>query len=321
VIRCVAVTGANGFIGRHLTMELAGHGIEVRALQRRDAKGPVPPNVTVIRTTLERARLMESFRGVDCVVHLAGLVGGLRERDFTTVNVDGTREVAEAARAADVRLVHVSSLAAAGPASAMAPRTEDDPPAPITPYGRSKLESERVVAGIPGLRWLILRPSVVYGPYDRAMLPLFQYATRGVLPLVGHAAAAYTFIHVSDVVRALDAAVRAPIDGDTIFLGHPRPATARQVLEAIRAAVGRSSLIVRVPDAILRVGAVVGELGGRMRGRPLPLNRWRYTELSAPGFTCRVDRLRDRLGIVASVELTDGLAQTAEWYRQHGWIG
>jgi dihydroflavonol-4-reductase len=201
-----------------------------------------------------------------------------------------------------------------------APRSEDDPPAPITPYGRSKLEGERVVESTAGLRWLILRPGVVYGPYDRAMLPLFQYASFGVLPLVGHPSAAYTFIHVSDVVRALEAAVRSPIDGDAIFLGHPRPSTARQVLEAIRAAVGRASLIVRVPDVVLRAGAIVGEFGGRLRGRPLPVNRWRYKELSAPGFTCRVDRLRDRLGVVASVTLEEGLAQTADWYREHGWI-
>jgi dihydroflavonol-4-reductase len=320
LIRRVAVTGANGFIGRHLTAELARQGIEVRALQRRDATEPLPPNITVYKTSLERSALSEVFRGVDCVVHLAGRVGGVRARDFVTSNVEGTREVAEAARRCDVRLVHVSSLAAAGPSTSGALRSEDDPPAPITPYGQSKLESERVVASLAGLRWLILRPGVVYGPFDRAMLPLFQYASHGVLPLVGHRSAAYTFIYISDVVRALDAAVRAPIEGDTIFLGHPQPASARAVLEAIRRAVGRSAPIVRVPGPILWLGALAGEIGGRLRGRPLPLNRWRYKELSAPGFTCRVDRLRDRLGIVASVGLEDGLAKTAEWYRKERWI-
>jgi len=57
-----------------------------------------------------------------------------------------------------------------------------------------------------------------------------------------------------------------------------------------------------------------------VRGRPLPLNRWRYFELSAEGFVCRVDRLRERLGVVAAIELAAGLQQTAEWYRREGWL-
>src|SRR5439155_1254769 len=78
-----------------------------------------------------------------------------------------------------------SSLAAAGPAPIASPRTEDDPAAPINAYGRTKLEGERAVRGMDGLSWVILRPGTVYGPGDRAVLPLFQSAKRGVLPLVG----------------------------------------------------------------------------------------------------------------------------------------
>src|SRR4029453_9712877 len=105
--------------------------------------------------------------------------------------------------AAGARLVHVSSLAAAGPAPASGPRAELDPPRPITAYGRSKLEGEHAVAGVAGLRWTILRPGVVYGPGDRAMRPLFRYAERGVLPLVGNDRAAYTFVFISYAVFCL----------------------------------------------------------------------------------------------------------------------
>ena len=121
-------------------------------------------------TTAARTR----FDGADAVVHLAGVVSALREQDYIAANVDGTRAVAEAARAAGVPLIHISSLAAAGPAPPRAPRSEDDPPAPINAYGRSKLDGERAVAAVDGLRWTMLRPGVVYGPGDRALLPLFK---------------------------------------------------------------------------------------------------------------------------------------------------
>jgi dihydroflavonol-4-reductase len=304
LVRRIAVTGATGFIGRNLVADLVARGVEVVAVGR----------------PLDRASLAKEFSGVDAVVHLAGLVSSLRDRDFSAVNVELTRAVAQAARAAGVRLIHVSSLAAAGPAPASAPRSEDDPPAPVTAYGRSKLEGERLLATMSDLRWMILRPGVVYGEGDRAMLPLFRLARRGLLPLVGRPGAAYTLIHVADLIRALVAALESGVDHETIFAGHPRPASAREILEAIRDATGNTARILAVPMALTRVAAVAGDVCGAIAGRPLLINGSRYTELSAEGFVCCVDRLRDCLGVVAEVTLREGVVRAAAWYREQGWL-
>jgi nucleoside-diphosphate-sugar epimerase len=190
----------------------------------------------------------------------------------------------------------------------------------VTPYGRSKLQSERVVAGTAGLSWMILRPGVVYGPGDRAMLPLFRLARRGVLPLIGRSDAAYTVVYISDAVRAIEAALSSDLDGETVFVGHPKPATVRQILEGVRSAVGRTAATIPISLGVTRAAALVGDLVGTIIGRPLPLNRGRYLELAAEGFVCRVDRLRDCLGVVAEIGLGNGLAETAAWYRRAGWI-
>jgi nucleoside-diphosphate-sugar epimerase len=319
-VRLVAVTGATGFIGRHVTADLVGRGIDVRAVVRPESTRGVAAGAAVFRAPLERAALREAFAGVDAVVHLAGVVNAVDETAYAAANVEGTRAVVCAAAAAGARLVHISSLAAAGPASASAPRSEDDAPTPQTPYGRSKLDGERLVTAMGGLRWTILRPGVVYGPGDRALLPLFRCARFGLLPLVGRRDAAYTFVHVHDVVRTIAAALEAPGDGHLVFVGHPRPATARDVLEAIRLAVGRPAAVIRVPQGATRLAAAACDVVARGLGRPLPLNRWRYVELTAAGFVCRVDRLRERLGIVAELDLREGFAQTADWYRREGWI-
>jgi nucleoside-diphosphate-sugar epimerase len=300
----IAVTGASGFIGRHTVADLAANGADVIPVAR----------------PFRRDRLAEALRGVAAVVHLAGVVSAARDTDYFRANVDATREVAEAARAGGVRMIHISSLAAAGPASASTPRSEDDPPNPITTYGRSKLESERVIAAMPGLRWIALRPGVVYGPGDRAMLPLFKMATIGVLPLVGRADAAYSLIHVADCVRAIAAAATSDLVGQAIFVSHPRPATVRDLVAGIRAAVNPRARLVAVPNAVTRLAALAGDFAGALRGRRMVINSRRYTELTAEGFACRVDRLRDRLGIIAQIDLDDGLAETARWYRQQGWI-
>ncbi|OFV92536.1 MAG: hypothetical protein A3G76_00390 [Acidobacteria bacterium RIFCSPLOWO2_12_FULL_65_11] len=320
MIRRVAVTGATGFIGRHLTAHLVEQGVDVRAIVRARSAHAAPPGGTIVQAPLATSALTEAFAGVDAVVHLAGVVSTVREREYVEVNAVGTEAVGAAARAVGARLIYVSSLAAAGSASPAAPRREDDLSAPLTPYGRSKLEGEQRISAIEGLQWTILRPSVVYGPGDRAMLPLFRFARLGVMPLVGRRDAAYTFIYIHDVVRAIDAALDAPALQDTVFVGHPLPVTARDLLTRIQAALGGSALTIPIPSVITSLAAIAGEAAGQVVGRPMLLNRWRHAELSAEGFVCCVDRLRDRLGIVAQVELQQGLDETARWYRAQGWL-
>jgi nucleoside-diphosphate-sugar epimerase len=316
VSRTVAVTGANGFIGRHLVAHLAARGDAVRAIVRASsAVDDLPAGVSIVRATLAASALTDAFHGADAVVHLAGIVSTVRVREYHEVNVDGTRAVAIAAQAAGAHLVDISSLAAAGPAPASSPRSEADPAAPINDYGRSKLEGERAIAAIPGLRWTVLRPGIVYGPGDRALRPLFDLARRGVLPLVGRPGAAYSMVHVSDLVTAIAAAIDRAPGGETMFVAHAVPVTTRALIEGVRDAAGSRAALLPIPMAFTRLLAVGGDAVGWMSGRPQAMNTRRYDEMAAVGFACRVDRLRDRLGVVARIDLTEGLADTAAWIR------
>jgi nucleoside-diphosphate-sugar epimerase len=294
----IAVTGASGFIGRHV----------VEAVTAR-ADRAIPIARPYVRDNLAKA-----FEGVDAVIHLAGIVSAVRERDFYAANVDATRIVADAAANAGARLVHISSLAAAGPAPAAAPRREDDPPAPITTYGLSKLEGERAIAAVAGLRWTILRPGVVYGPGDRALRPLFRYARRGVMPLVGNDRAAYTFVFIADAVRTILAAVDRGADRDVVFVGHRNPVSPRQLMETIRLITASHAPVIPIPRVITRVAAELGEWSAAISGKPAVINRRRFTELYSPGFVCRVDRMKEQLGVVAETDLREGLQQAIGWY-------
>jgi nucleoside-diphosphate-sugar epimerase len=316
----VAVTGATGFIGGHVVRRLAAAGWHVRAVTQPGRRWTAPPGVEVAAAPLVAAELTRACAGADVVVHLAALTRAPSARELRAVNVEGTREVARAAAALGARLVHVSSLAAGGPGTSARPRREDDAPAPITAYGRSKLEAEVVVAATSGLRWTIVRPALVYGPGDRNALPLFRLARRGLALVPPGAGAAWTFIHAEDVARAIERAAASPsADGQSVALGHPRIVTAEDLEAALAAAVGRRLRRVRVPGAFLLLAAAAGELAWRL-GRPLPVDRARLAELRAPGWVCSVDRARERLGFEARIGLADGFADTARWYAQRGWL-
>ena len=303
--RHIVVTGARGFIGGHVIEHLRARGDEVRT--------------AVVRAGRDEPALREAFSGADTIVHLAGVVSAVDPRQFVAGNVAVTRAVAAAAAWSGARLIQVSSQAAAGPASSSAPRRESDPPAPITPYGRSKLEGERVVAATDGLQWTILRPGVVYGPRDRALFPLFQYASRGLLPLVGRGSA-YMFIHIDDVVRTIAAAIDTAVNGETFFVAHPTPVTPLELLSVIRDATNPRARIVPVPGPLLYAASFAGQALGVLTGHPMPINRSRHAELVSNGFVCRVDALRDRLRIVPNVALADGIRAAAQWYRSAGWL-
>ena len=299
----VAVTGSHGFIGRHVMAALRARG---------DMPIPVPRPFTA-------DNLAVLFRDVHVVVHLAGVISSAREREYHEGNVEATGIVARAADVADVRMVHISSLAAAGPAPRSSPRSEDDPPAPINTYGRTKLAGERALQALPFLKWTILRPGVVYGPGDKATLPLFTMARRGLLPLVGSPSAAYMFIYIDDAVRAILAAIdRVPVG--TIFLGHEAPVSPRELLEHIRSASGSPARILSIPRIVTRAAAWAGDLAGALTGKPAVINSRRYAELYAPGFVCRVNRMPERLGLTATVGVRDGILRTARWYESEGWI-
>jgi nucleoside-diphosphate-sugar epimerase len=147
-----------------------------------------------------------------------------------------------------------------------------------------------------------------------------QLAAGLVAPVVGRPGAAYTFVYISDVVRAIEAALEGTSVGQTFFVGHPQPVTPRGLLETIQTTIGHRGALVRVPMPVIRVAAEVCDVVGRLTGRAMLINRWRYAELAAEGFVCRVDRMRDILGVTAAVDLASGIAKTAEWYRREGWL-
>jgi dihydroflavonol-4-reductase len=309
----VAVTGATGFIGWRTCERLRDAGWNVVAVVRPESRSPLPDGVERMPADLEAAALTRACARASAIVHAAGITRATSAVEYHRVNVEGTHAVAEAARVLDARLVHVSSLTAAGPASSDRPKTEADASAPITEYGRSKLKSEELVIGMPGLRWTIVRPAAVYGPRDRQFLPLFQAARRGLLLRPSNADVfSLTLVHVDDVARAIEmACVCDDAARETLFIGHPAPVSLDLLLRTVSLALNRTYRPVPVPFAFVRLGAWLG-VGG--------LSAERLAEMMSPGFVCSVEQAERRLGFRAAVDLAEGFRATADWYFANHWL-
>jgi nucleoside-diphosphate-sugar epimerase len=322
------VTGGSGFVGQNLVRRLRHDGHEVRCLVRPTG-GPAPRGAKRFPVRFEDVRsLLEcpALDGADVVFHLAAATRAVSAADFAAANVLPTRHLLGAIRARRLqpRFVHVSSQAAAGPAFSLRRAVdEDDPPRPVEPYGRSKLESERIVEGYRDhLATTILRPCSVFGPFDRDFLTLFRMARRGVILYPGVADHWFSLLYIDDLVDGLLAAARLPAAaGRTYFLASQDAVQWRELGALVAAALERGVRHVNVPAPIISAASLVGELWGRLT-RTAPLaNRSKAALAAPPYWVCSASRARAELGFTTAHSLPEAVRHTYYWYRQSGWLG
>ena len=201
----VAVTGANGFVGRHAVARLLLKGHDVRAVisERPGAERELPGAGSQIDVRRGDVRKPESLRGAfdgfDAVIHTVAVPTERKQR-FADVNVAGVAHVvAEARRAGIERIVHMSALGG-------------DPASPY-PYLRSKGEGEAIVTG-SGIAHVVLRPSVLFGEGDDFFPRLAFSLLFPVVPVPGDGKARFQPVHVDDIAQAIVAAIeRGEISG------------------------------------------------------------------------------------------------------------
>jgi nucleoside-diphosphate-sugar epimerase len=263
---------------------------------------------------LDRETVTAAAEGADVVFHLAGTTRAPDLAGYRRVNLEATREIGLAARDAGSRLVHVSSLAAAGPAGPESPREESRPPEPICDYGKSKLEGERAIREIRGLRWSIARPCAVYGPRDRDFPLLFRFAARGIFPLMGDGTAAYSFVYVGDLVAALvRLASRDEALEEEFFVSHPEPHSSEELMRLLAGIALTDYRPRRIPMAALWLAMTAGRIGSRLGLDPaIPPSR--YRQLKAEGWCCSSAKLARLTGFEAEVPLEEGMLRTWRWY-------
>lgn len=322
----VFVTGGTGFIGRHLLEALVARGYAVRALTRRDPPATSPPGLEWVLGRLEDpATLRTALDGCSGVIHLAGLVQARTPEEFFHVNADGTARLVEAVAQTGrpMRLIYISSLAAVGPAQDADAVDETTPPHPVSPYGESKLRGEAYVQQAPpSVAWTILRPPVVYGPGDRAVLPYFRMAARGWHVFLGSPDRQFSLIYVKDLVEGiLHVYACERTHREVYFIADPVVYTWRDVAETMTRLYGFDRpRRVTVPTWVLWGIAVLLEAWSALRGRPTFFDRDKLQELLEPRWVCRVDKIIEHTGFRPRYTLADGFRETIEWYVAHGWI-
>ena len=325
----VLVTGGSGFLGSHVAEQLSKAGHTVRALVRKTSNRKflsTLPNVELVEGAVEdRRSVEEAAKGVDAVVHAAGLVKARSESEFFACNTQGTVNLLEAAKAHApnlVRFVHVSTLEACGPSLDGKPIPRDQE-RPVTAYGRSKLAAEKeCLARKEELNVVILRPAAIYGPRDVEILEAFRAARRRQYPVIGDGTMLGSYTYGPDCARACIQAITAGVPSGSVYFiddGEPLP-MARAMGELLPEALGTQPLLRSgVPFKVLRLASLGVEAYGKIRGKPVMLTREKVAMLRHH-WVCDSTTARSELGWQPEVRFADGLRMTARWYEENGWL-
>jgi len=290
----IAVTGASGFVGRHVTTLLAGRGHQVRALVRRDDPGRAAAALPAERTPGELAdpaALAALTRGADVIVHLVGIIVEAGSATFEAVHVEGTRRLLTAAREAGVRrFVHMSAVGA-----------RDEPGA--TRYHRTKWRAEELVRS-SGLSHAIFRPSIISGPENRPIRTLARlHRWSPLVPVFGDGGFAMQPVWIGDVALAFALAAERPALSGVFELGGPAILTYEEFVRAIGRAAGHPRPLVHVPLAVARAAAAALGVMGPLA--PLTLDQ---LQMLVEGSATPANALESTFGIWA-LPFEEGLAR------------
>ncbi len=322
----VLVTGGDSFIGSHLVSKLCSRGEDVTALVLDNNKAPVAHDGklrTYYGDITEKESLKELRGPFDVVFHLAGYVHRSAKTNkeisqLFQVNVHGTRNLLDTVGKYTRHLVMSSSVSVYGVEKGLL-LDETTDAQPITPYGKSKLKAEELLAKWAhnyGAIATNLRLPLVYGPGNKGnIFKMINAVDRGYFVLIGRGLNKRSIVYVGNVVDAAIAVATSKQNGvNTYIVKDQKDYTVRELYAAIANGLGKNPRFFYIPENMARIIALTGDFGGRLTGKMLPFNSDVMGKLTNTlTFSCQ--KLQNDTGFKPMYDLNQTIDETISWYR------
>lgn len=322
-MNAVLITGSSGFIARHLIPRVAASGIRVHGLDLLAYDGRFGEYYQHFRGDIRHeSTVSAAMQGTSAVIHLAAAHHdfGVRREEYFDVNDNGMQVMLDVATRLHVDdFLFYSTVAVYGCVGE--PTHESLTPSPNTPYGRSKWAAEqrlrRWQEASPQRRAILVRPTVVFGPYNLAnMYTLIHSIANGRYIRVGKGTNVKSIAYVENLAEATLFLRRVCASGTTTVNYADSPhLTSAQIVQTIAEALGKPIPRLAIPRPIAYVLATPLDAVARITHKNLPITSSRIRKLTmpTPHYAPRISEL----GFVPLVSTVDGLKKMVEWYMRH----
>jgi len=325
----VLVTGATGFTGGILTRKLVKASLKVSAVARNSSNLDPLKDLDIVwfrGDVFDEDVMKDALRGQQYVFHVAAAFREAKslEVDYWNVHVKSTQIIAkEVIKNPNFkRYVHISTIGVHGHI--------EDPPAseeyrfgPGDSYQRTKLEAEKWLndfAANNPIPYTIIRPAAIYGPGDKRLLKLFKMALKSYFPLLGQGNCMYHLVHVDDLTDCfIIAATHPDALGETFIIGADEPIGIADIAKIVAEHFGKKIKIIRLPIAPFFLVADICEKICKPLGIEPPIYRRRVAFYSKDRHF-DVSKMKRVLGYEPRHKNRDGIIETADWYKEKGWL-
>ncbi|MCB5234646.1 MAG: sugar nucleotide-binding protein [Candidatus Cloacimonetes bacterium] len=318
----VAITGANGFVGKTLLRKMKERGFEPRALVRK------PFNCQGIDCRIinyeDPKSIAQAIKGCDVLIHNAGKTKTISFTEMLNVNVGLTRRIVEAVNLQEnpMRLIYMSTQAVSGPASAESPAVESAEMNPLSIYGKSKALAERLIRNQCKKPFNIIRPCPVYGPGDVDFLSLFRLSKLGFSFQVGSEDKPINMIYSEQLADfIMHVITNSNVNGESFYATDCRVYTQAEIARMIAQAIGKKEpKNLKVPPILAHGVFGVSDVIGRIRHMPSAVNLEKYNEIMAEGWVADCTKAKQLLGWDPADEIEQKLEETYKWYIENDWL-
>jgi len=261
--------------------------------------------------------------GQDIVIHSSALTRASSWEEMKEANVTLTEKLVDAVNSISSikHFIFLSSQAASGMGSKDKPRTEEDLPAPVTWYGKSKLMAEEVVKNRLQKEWTVVRSVSVYGPGDKDFLETFKLMKNHISVSLGIMDKYISLIYVDELCLFIKKCIdNSAAYHQVFFASDGMTYTHKMFSNAMQNAVHTFSLHITIPDALVLYAAAWGELKNMVMPRSSIINLQKFKELKGRYWTVNIDKAKRLLDFNPMPNLSNNLHRTWLWYKEQGWL-
>jgi GlcNAc-P-P-Und epimerase len=312
----ILITGGAGFIARYFVEKFPGDEVLLLDIREPDYSSHGKYIRGDIRNTVD---VNNAMKGVDLVIHLAAMHHdfGIADEEYFDTNSRGAEIIADAAAKNGVKkIINFSSVAVYGNQGNPGPTSEETPPSPQSPYGKSKLEAEGIftkMAKETGARLVIVRSTVVFGAWNLAnVLNLIKAIDKGVYMHVGKGDNIKSIAYVENIVEAALFALELESSGICLFNYVDSPAMTSREIANLQAGLLGKKIHISVPYSLALFLALPFDIFIKLSGKNLSISSSRVKKFCTQTFH-GAEKI-SRLGFKPKVSIEDGMAKMIRWY-------